>query len=307
MKYLFILFYTSSLLLVVGCDTASKQDDAEQKNTESIQEGSDGTTGNSLQRDSDYTSDNEKIAKVGSWYITQQQLDFMTDRTLGSATLAIMYDQVGEQLLKSLVVSKAMAQQAMADLSGVEKEELDLQVNAYREELLVRKYLESNANVQPVSEQMVRDYYQQHPEKFGGLTLKKYHIIKTVNLPSNKLLLASELFSKIQVDSNWQEVVITLKQNNIMALTETLTSNPLLLSNEMQMLLENTGIGELSPATIINGNLIRIAVVEDVKTPVKSLPEVASDIRKMLAPLQLKKAVKLASDEVLEKVTVEYY
>ncbi|MBU2712629.1 hypothetical protein [Zooshikella harenae] len=304
MKYLFILFYTS-LLLVTGCDSASKQDDAKQKNTESSQDS--GTIDSDLQVNKENISDREKIAKVGSWYITQQQLDFMTDRTLGSATLAIMYDQVGEQLLKSLIVSKAMAQQALVDLSDVEKEELDLQVNAYREEILVRKYLESNANVQPVSEKMVRDYYQQHSEKFGGLTLKKYQIIKTVNLPSDKLLLASELFSKIQANSNWQEAVLELKQNNIMALTESLTSNPLLLSNELRILLENTGVGELSPATIINGNLYRVAVVEDVKTPVKSLQEVASDIRKMLAPLQLKKAVKAASDEVLEKVVVEYY
>ncbi|MCX4028259.1 peptidyl-prolyl cis-trans isomerase [Endozoicomonas sp. SM1973] len=297
MKYLIPLFFPL-LLLLTACEKQQADNDPVSLNQNEHQHQS--------TEEVNTADDDQKIAKVGDWFITQQELDFVTERTVGSSTLAVMYDQIGVKLLESLVVSKAMAQQASAALSVDEKTALELKVKAYREELLVRQYLADNAKVEPVTDQMIQDYYQKHPEKFGGITRKRYRLIKTINLPANKLTEASELFSEISQNSNWQEAVAELKKQNIIASIQTAEVNPALISDGIKKLLEGTAQGQLSPVTVVNGNLYRLEVVAEIKTPAKTLVAVSDEIRKILAPLQLKQAVKTASEEAVKDLKVEY-
>lgn len=296
-------YFKSLLLFLVICLVGCEQ----QQSDKGIDSSKQNNTQSESTEETVTASNDQNIAKVGDWFITQKELDFMTERTLGSSTLAVMYDQVGEKLLKSMVASKSMAQQAFAGLSGDEKMDLELKVKAYKEELLVRQYLVENAKVKPVTEQMIRDYYQKHPDKFGGITKIHYRLIKTINLSSDQLNTASKLFSNINQKNNWQAVVTELKEQNIVATVQSAEVNPMLLSKTLKRLLKNTAIDELPAVTEINGNLYRLEVLSETKMPAKTLHAVSSDIRKLLAPVQLKRAIKSASEEAVKNITVEYY
>jgi hypothetical protein len=56
---------------------------------------------------------------------------------------------------------------------------LDKKINRYREQLLVKMYLVRQTNPEPVTLKMVKDYYEGHPEKFGGKTIREFEMIAT--------------------------------------------------------------------------------------------------------------------------------
>ncbi|MDE1462692.1 peptidylprolyl isomerase [Spartinivicinus poritis] len=298
MKYLIPLLFPL-LLLLAACEKqqADKNPDSLNQNEHQLQSTEEVNT----------SDDDQKIAKVGDWFITQQELDFVTERTVGSSTLAVMYDQIGEKLLESLVISKAMAQQASAALSADEKTALELKVKAYREELLVRQYLTDNAQLEPVTEKMIQDYYQKHPEKFGGITKKRYRLIRTTNLSVERKTQAIQQFDLLTKDTDWHKFINQLQKNNIYAITQEAEVNPDVVNDELKNALKNTQKGELSEIIEINGELYRLQVLAEVKTPAKTLEAVSGEIRKILSLIQLKKAVKEASTSALDKVAVKYY
>jgi hypothetical protein len=239
--------------------------------------------------------------------ISRAQLELTIERTLGDSAPLFANEEVERKILDSLVSSRAMALLAERELDASEKQQLDLKAQAYREELLVRHYLQEHATPEPVSTEMVADYYERHPEEFGGGVEKSFEIIaSTAELDERQrselitLLGGSETQSK-----DWQALVtawrsaghpLEYRQNKL---------RPDMLDQPLRSLVEPTAVGAIAPL-YTNGQLLLVRVIGEQKLPAKPLAEVSGAIREKLAPQALKKAVKELSSQAIQQVKVQY-
>ncbi|WJN59428.1 peptidyl-prolyl cis-trans isomerase [Pseudomonas sp. SO81] len=239
--------------------------------------------------------------------ITRAQLELTIERTLGDSAPLFANEEVERKILDSLVSSRAMALLAERELDASEKQQLDLKAQAYREELLVRHYLQEHATPEPVSTEMVADYYNRHPEEFGGGVEKSFEIIaSTTELDERQRSELITLLSGAEVQKgDWQALVaswrtagrpLEYRQNKL---------RPEMLGQPLRSLVEGTATGSLAPL-YTNGQLLLVRVTAEQKLPAKPLAEVSAAIREKLAPQALKKAVKELSAQAVEQVKVQY-
>lgn len=239
--------------------------------------------------------------------ITRAQLELTIERTLGDSAPLFANEEVERKILDSLVSSRAMALLAERELDPSEKQQLDLKAQAYREELLVRHYLQEHATPEPVSSEMVADYYNRHPEEFGGGVEKSFEIItSTAELSERQrselitLLSGSELKS-----ASWQDLVAGWRSQGQPLEYQQSKIKPALLEQPLRSLVEGTAEGGVAPL-YTQGRLLLVRVLAEKPLPAKPLSEVSGDIREKLAPQALKKAVKELSAQALKQVSVEY-
>ena len=239
--------------------------------------------------------------------ITRAQLELTIERTLGDSAPLFANEEVERKILDSLVSSRAMALLAERELDASEKQQLDLKAQAYREELLLRHYLQEHATPEPVSTEMVADYYSRHPEEFGGGVEKSFEIIASTAELNERL--RSELITLLSgaevQKGDWQALVaswraagrpLEYRQNKL---------RPEMLDQPLRSLVEGTAAGSLAPL-YTNGQLMLVRVTAEQKLPAKPLAEVSGTIREKLAPQALKKAVKELSAQAMEQVKVQY-
>lgn len=239
--------------------------------------------------------------------ITRAQLELTIERTLGDSAPLFANEEVERKILDSLVSSRAMALLAERELDASEKQQLDLKAQAYREELLVRHYLQEHATPEPVSTEMVADYYNRHPDEFGGGVEKSFEIIaSTTELDERQRSELIALLSGTEAQKgDWQALVaswraagrpLEYRQNKL---------RPEMLDQPLRSLVETTAAGGLAPL-YTDGQLMLVRVTAEQQLPAKPLAEVSGAIREKLAPQALKKAVKELSAQALEQVKVQY-
>lgn len=251
-------------------------------------------------------SRNRVLAKVNGSEITADQMDIVIEKTLGENALSVMNEEMEQKILDSMVASRAMALLAEQDLNMNEREQLDLKVAAYREELLVKDYLMAQTTPKPVTNQMVKDYYAAHPEKFGGAVRKQVDYLEIgKGFGEDKRAVLYKTLGALTATSDWQQASKKLEGEGFSVNQVSATINPALTDEPLKSLVAKTPIGEVSPVKIDN-NIYILRVNNEEKVPAKPLAEVSADIRKALAPVQLKKAVKEVSDKALEQMQVEY-
>jgi hypothetical protein len=239
--------------------------------------------------------------------ITRAQLELTVERTLGESAPLFANDEVERKILDSLVASRAMALLAERELDAGERVQLDLKAQAYREELLVRHYLEQHATPEPVTSEQVADYYQRHPEEFGGGVEKSFEIIasdQALEEPQRAELIA--LLSGAEAKGrDWQKQVAAWRAAGKPLEYRSNRIKPELLEQPLRGLVESTEAGSIAPL-YVDGQLLLVRVTGEERLPARPLSEVSGEIREKLAPQALKQAVKSLSEEATRQVKVQY-
>lgn len=245
------------------------------------------------------------LARVNGAEITQADVDFSLERTFSQLDTMTIDAELKEKLLDSLIASQAMKQLVLQELSAEKLSQIQKLTKAYEEELYVKEYLQLNVSPEPVTTEMVQQYYNQHPEEFGGEVLRDFELLKApANLKDNQRDLLLTKVSAIRTAKNWaasasqwqRELGLEFQQGR---------SKKGLLNPQLLRVLEELGTGTTSDVFFIDGAFHLVRVTNTQQVPAKSLAEVSGDIRKRLAPLMLKDAVKRAADEARSKVSVE--
>src|SRR5690606_15630218 len=214
---------------------------------------------------------------------------------------------VERKILESLVSSRAMALLAERELSAGEKAEVELKAQAYREEILVKHYLQAHASPTPVTTEMVADYYARNPDEFGGSLEKTFEVIASTRaLDGDEKAELIELLSAAEVkEKDWSALVeqwraqgrpLEYRQNHLKLE---------LLEQPMRSLVAPTQPGDIAPL-YTGEQLLLVRVTAERRLPAKPLGEVSADIREKLAPQALKQAIKSLSAEAVKDVKVEY-
>lgn len=251
--------------------------------------------------------DDVVLARVAGEPITRYELEQTIRATLGE-TSAGRLDEAGRQkVLQSLVASRAIARVQEAEMTPQEIAEIDKKTRAYREQLLVKRYLAQHAAPQPVTGEMVREYYQAHPERFGSRYLRKYEMISgQPNLKSAERDNLITVLGRATETADWQNWVAELKEKGYpMSYREGMMTDNV-LHPRLENLMKDLKTGETSNLVFIKGVPYVVRIVEEKQIPPQPLDKVSEQIRRALVPVQLKKAVKQASEQVLAKSEVVY-
>lgn len=238
------------------------------------------------------------LATVNGEAITESMVEQMITRTLSNVSAISRADQeqLNKKVLESLISSRAMMQIMKKELATEELNDIKNMARAYEEELYVKAYLQQYADPEPVSSTMVREYYEQHPEEFGGATRRSFELLvapTNLDVETQDALVAN--LAQIRSEKNWAENKVVWFEKYKLQL-QVGTSHPGLLDSALVSALSKLEENETSNTVYLDGQLHIIRLTGVQTTPAKNLFEVSANIRKKLSPLVVRKAVKAASE-----------
>lgn len=283
------------LLSLVACNSAEK---GKQKNIEKV------TSAVTVNK-SKVEEVNKIVAKVNNTVITKNQLDYTMTRLLPKRLDENVKKKLSEKVLSSLIDSRLMATIEEAKLDEQERQLINIKMEAYREDLLVKKYITENITPQPVTQESIYQYYLKHLKDFGEKIEKTYEIIQseTVLKETERAELLSKLSNISAVDdwSSWYE------NNKKLSLSyRKITSTIGLLEEPLRGLIEATGVGETSP--LLNEKSLTVVRVEKInKIPAKSFERVSGNIRRLMAPQALKASIEKHLIKLKKNASIENY
>lgn len=238
--------------------------------------------------------------------ITEADIEFIISKTFSSAELMLANDTIKDKVLQSLIASRAMKHIMQKNMDSDELQILQQKVVAYEEELYIKAYLQTNAVPEPVTADMVKNWYQKNPQNFGGNTIKHFELLKTVSELSEKQ--RDELLSAInhiRENKNWQKNSKQW-QTHYQLVYQQARAYAGLLNKSLQQALNMLSAGQTSDIILHEGDIYLLRVSRETRTPPRPLAQVSASIRKTLAPVQLKKAVKKASEEAIKQADITY-
>lgn len=247
---------------------------------------------------SEVTQDSDVVAVVGGIKVTSASLHTASQRSLKKD-----YDELPSglqsRLLESVISTVAMAHIAQTQAQPAEQSLIEESVAAYRDELWVKEYLKENAVPQPVSNSQIEEYYASHPKYFVGGDIIEYTHARCKYDESVSVKQCTKLLSELDVQV-WLKAA---KQYPEITVVNT-SLNTLLEESDLSQLLLNTQEKQFSSFKNTSSELNRIYVTQKRKLVPKPLVTVQKEIRERLAPLQLKKAIKEASERARSNIKI---
>ncbi len=246
------------------------------------------------------------LAEVNGKKIHRQDLDATLVDMFGEYQ-ASMLDEAGrKKALESLVASKALTDMALKKMDRDTLRSIELKTERHRENLIINAYVKENIAPEPVSEKMVEDYYQAHLDKFGQKKLRQYELLSTGSVLTDPLrdkLLAA--FEKAK-NNKPEAIQKLLKTKGFDIGYHKGVSGEKTLPPRLRDFIDGQPLNKLSSITFIDGKAYAVLVNKEITQPAKPLSEVSREIRKSLAVMQLKKAIKSLSEQALQQAKVNY-
>lgn len=251
--------------------------------------------------------DEEVLATVNGSEVTAYDVEHIIKHRLGNQVQEHLDETGRENILKSLVASRAMAIVGESTMSLSQLAELEKKVGLYREELLVKYYLDRNVALEPVSESMIETYYAERLHEFGHKVLKRFELVKSLgSATAQTQSYWQDQFDRLASEENWEEAASHMNAAGYAVNYKELEASHEQLESPLKELLAETAVGATSDSVQADGHFYRLRVLSEREIPAKPLSEVRAEIRKKLSPIQLKKAVQEANEQVLQQVTVSY-
>lgn len=251
--------------------------------------------------------DDKVLAQVNGSAITQYDVEHTARDMLGEHTATRLDEATRKKVLESLVQSRAIAHAREKELTPEERAELEKKVAAYREELLVKQYLVRHTRPSGVTGEMVRQYYEQHPERFGARKERSYELVTvTGTLTPAQRTSVIDALGQAEREQDWAAWVERLKKAGQPVALRRGHGDEGVLHRKLGQLMAQLAVGQASKLTFIDGTPYAVRVTAEREIPPKPLAEVSEEIRKTLAPVKVKDAVKQASAQVLKGTEVAY-
>ncbi|MEY8238779.1 MAG: hypothetical protein RPT25_00380 [Cycloclasticus sp.] len=245
---------------------------------------------------SNENSGSKIVARVGDVYINDSELNFQIKKLTGLSTLSYDQKKIRDNVLESMVLSKLMSQEQKMMMNSDELFDLEQEVNAYREERLTQKYLSEQVVANPPSKQQVKAFYESNLHRFGGgdYAHVEYWVLSQACQFKNNAQLSNKQLKKQLLKSGCnqsQHVASELK--NKLAKT---------LGIDAKNIIKNKAFW----FTAKEGQ--KVAFIKSTEQrKAKPLVEVVANIRKMLAPMQLKTAIAETKSHLIKEMEIEYF
>jgi hypothetical protein len=247
------------------------------------------------------------LAEVNGSHITLAEVE-QAARSMFGADASKMDDGAKRKLLESLVHSRAIAQAREKEMSAVELAEVELQVRAHREQLLVQQYLAKHTGPRTLDPDLARRYYDENTSRFGGATVRSYELafapaIGGASAQQAKLLAT---LGKADQEGDWSAWATRIASEGQTISVRRGDDSDAVLHPKLRQWIAQVKTGETSKPTIIEGAAYVVRVTSERVTPPKPFAEVRDEIAKALAPESVREAVREASAQVLKSTEVAY-
>lgn len=248
------------------------------------------------------------LAEVDGSPITRYELEVAIRETLGKQAHHNLSPARRRALLESLVQSRAIAAAQDGSISAEDRALLDKKVAIYREKELVRGYLKAHTEVTPVNQAMVKDYYDKHLEQFGQRVHRRYEMIGSERslAPAERDALLSAL-KDAAAQRDWASWAKGLKDAGRPVFHRTGQMREQVLHERLRAVMKELPLEATSPAVMVDGRVYVLRVLSEDRKEPRPLGEVAPEIRRLLAPGQMKISVKEAAAHVLKSAKVTYH
>jgi hypothetical protein len=251
--------------------------------------------------------DDVLLAQVNSSAITKYDLELAARSLLSRETLNDLDDAGRHKLLESMVQARAIAQKRERELTPTDRAELDKQVAAYREELLVKQYLTKHTKVRPISPELVSRYYTEHQSRFGADRVRAYEFITSPRELSDAERAPLMAAARDALDhKDWSAWTSELQKKHLPLVYQRGTTQNGVSQPALRNLIAQLRVGEASHVTFVDGRPYLVRVTEEAAGPAKPLAAVSGEIRRTLLPEQVKQSVQAASELVMKDAQVVY-
>jgi hypothetical protein len=250
--------------------------------------------------------DDEIVARVNGKDITRYDVELQGKHSLGQLSVGSIERVAYPKLVEATIQTRAIALAAEKELTPTERQALEKEVAAHREQLLVRRYLKRHSPPKPVTPEMALDYYKQHPERFGASKQKTYQLIGTTRAlaGSERAALLRDL-EGAAAQSDWKLWAESLaKRGHAVAYSEA-TAGDRLLHPKLRELLSGLKPGQVAAPAFIQGRAYLARVGGEAEQPPRPFDEVREDIERLLGPSQVSAAVERVAREVMKATRVE--
>lgn len=252
--------------------------------------------------------DDVVLAKVNDKAITRFDLEHTMDKTLGKFATSRVERRARSKVLDSMIQSRALAGLADAELEPQERLLIEKEVAAFREGLLVKQYLAKHAPPEPVTGEMKRRYYEEHPERFGAVKTKAYELLGSKRALSGQERV--DVMSKLGAASDegdWKEAAAELSGAGLPVFFAKGDLNEATLHPKLRELMSSLKVGKKSTLTFVQGRAYVVRIVGETTAPPRPFAKVQEEIERQLEPVQLRKALESVGQEALQQVRVERF
>jgi hypothetical protein len=303
-RYLLIL-----LLVITACNKESNRN-AQQLHEKSVQSKAEPITNaeetnQSTVKTITLEGDDIILAQVNDTAITQYDVNQSIENMFDPETIRKIGKTERDKILESLIKSRAIAHAFEKMMTPEDQAVVEKKVKSYREQLLVKMYLVRKTNPEPVTLKMVKDYYDAHPEKFGGKTIRVYEMIASKDvLEGETLARLLKQLKKSPEHTKWNQWASNLQQKGYPVIYRKGEVSEKILQPKLAQAMKLLSIGETSKITFVRGKCYLFIIIDEKIIEPLPLSEVSTDIRKALVPMQLKKSIKSASKQVIKDTKI---
>jgi hypothetical protein len=238
--------------------------------------------------------------------ITQYDVDQLGRRTLGDLGGQSVRVSAQAKLLDSLIQSRAIAAAAEKELSPLEKLALQRELDSYREQLLVRRYVEKHAPPAPVTPEMVAEYYRTHPERFGGKTRRRCEVLgATRDLTPDERNTVMKALREAERQQDWGDWSSALVKKGLPVSLTSTSDDDQLLHAKLGELLRSLKPQVPSQVTLVSGRPYVARITGEERATPRPLAEVRGEIERLLSPAQLSAALERVGKDARKNVEVE--
>lgn len=287
----FIIYFLSAAALLVGCSDAADDKTAAKNKPATVLPGQDII-----------------VARFNQQEISRYDLDSTITRMLGANRQQLVGEKARKNILESMVLSRVMADASKKNLTDYEKQQIDAEMKAYRDQLLVNIYLKKHAEIKPITPEMVKKYYDDNQVLFGGTTEKYYEMIAgTKKLPAEIRANAVSMLGGAEYAKNWEALTTSInnKFGPIVEYKKGIYRAGLLHPN-LDKLIAGLNQGEASKILFVTGKAYVVKVTNIKTRKARPLNEVTEQIEKVLAAQQVKETLASASKNLLKDIKIEY-
>ena len=259
------------------------------------------------------------LVTVNNHEIYSQELTNTLTDMFGEYQAATLDEAGRKKALESLVASRAMADISRKELSPEQLLLIKDKSKRYQENLLINAYVKQTVTPEPVTNKMVEDYYNSHLEKFGQQVIRRFELVSTTSvLPAE---LRDQFLNAFKIVEGEKIKTGKAKNNSLKELSEKLTKQgyqlqyhkgviggaAIQLQAKIRDFIQAQKLNIPSAITFIEGKAYMVNIYSESIQPAKNLSVVSKDIRKSLAMIQFKKAIKGLSETALKQSNVVYH
>lgn len=245
----------------------------------------------------------DAVAYVNGTRISHELLTHEARRVTGRE-LSELDAETADKLLDAVIMRRALTLEARRGMQPDAERRLAAELEAYEEQVLVKRYLAERAVVQPVTDEMIDTYYENHKDRYESVQGREYEMLAVKPVESSR----REVLQVLQAAKSHRDWAAAGTQIEALGATVTHAGgkvNTALLQPGLKKLLDDIQSPDESRLSRVEDTVYLVRITKAGETTHAPLSEVEASIRRELSAARVKQAIRELGGRVLKESDVE--